>query len=555
MITTLQDAGFIAGLDTLWTPEQGWGADEEKASGLPFLPQYLAALDLFTKLFVAGRIWVHLAAEMQAGKTGVIAALIRMMFTNFGRVNIRYDHIFVITGMSDNEWKVQTRTRLPNIVRDGVQHSGGLVKVKASLRKLARGGHLSDVLIVVDESHIAGRNTNRPYKEVFAELRTLCPQEHWATNNIKIVTVSATDPALVLQAGEMPATADVVRLSTTDAYQSVQGLMESGRIHQTRDLGLPEHRQAMFDFIATTYGDRPLYHIIRPKASQYAAVMLALRDYRVIPWDAVSKASAENASLSSGGEDDDAFNAILSTPPDRPTFIVLKNMFYAAKTFCDEHVGVLVDRPSASKDDTTLQSLLGRACGYGKSGQTHVFTNLSTVRNYLKLWRDLEAGEVIDDPDLAASKLHKKMAGVHAGGGEDGAIVLGVDASRVPLIGDAPPPVPAKPTKQFDVQVEEFATIGELSARWTAISGETRRFLVHRAADGRFKSSLGEASQVQTDIHAVREWLRTKGVASWGSALTETLRSPDSSGKKLSSIKVAYDGDRPVFFLRWLTVP
>ena len=37
-------------------------------------------------------------------------------------------------------------------------------------------------------------------------------------------------------------------------------------------------------------------------------------------------------------------------------------MFYAAKRLHDEHAGIFFDRVGA-KDDTNLQSLLGRACG------------------------------------------------------------------------------------------------------------------------------------------------------------------------------------------------
>jgi len=147
-------AGFAT---TLWIPEFGWSAAEHEASEDPHEPQILAAMQCFLYFFVAQtqRAWVHLAAEMQAGKTGVVTALIRLMLANARLLRITPDRMFIITGMSDNAWLKQTRERLPLGVRTGVQHSGGLSKIIATLHSLANGDILSNVLIVLDESHIA----------------------------------------------------------------------------------------------------------------------------------------------------------------------------------------------------------------------------------------------------------------------------------------------------------------------------------------------------------------------------------------------------------------
>ena len=174
----LPSNGFSA---MLWTPEFGWSSSESEASQAPHSPQLLAALQIFLWFFIAetNRTWVHLAAEMQAGKTGVVSALIRLMFTNAKKVRITPDRVFILTGMSDNAWIKQTRERLPNSVRTGVAHSGGFSKIQIALRSLAADGHLENVLIIFDESHIASLERNRPNRMIYDEVARLCPRELW----------------------------------------------------------------------------------------------------------------------------------------------------------------------------------------------------------------------------------------------------------------------------------------------------------------------------------------------------------------------------------------
>jgi hypothetical protein len=149
---------------TPWVPEFGWDESETLAAETSHEPQLLAAAQCFLAFFVKPikRVWVHLAAEMQAGKTGVVTTLIRLILSNSATLKIRPNRIFVLTGMGDNAWKKQTRDRLPQGVRANVHHSGGLSKVVKALHSLASSGELSNVLIVIDESHIAAAANNRP---------------------------------------------------------------------------------------------------------------------------------------------------------------------------------------------------------------------------------------------------------------------------------------------------------------------------------------------------------------------------------------------------------
>jgi hypothetical protein len=138
-------------------------------------------------------------------------------------------------------------------------------------------------------------------------------------------------------------------------------------------------------------------------------------------WDVASnkektrktKTKSTDDESSEVGSVTDINKAILKNKPETTTFIILKGMFRAAKTLDDTYVGVLYDRASTG-DATNLQSLLGRACGYGKSARTIIFTSMSTVTNYIRLWRELCASKDFPTEIPSMESLKGRMPGVSA---------------------------------------------------------------------------------------------------------------------------------------------
>jgi hypothetical protein len=431
----LATAGFVVGMENLWVSEHGIDAEEVEAYEAPYPAQYLAALYVFHHLFasMAKKSWVHIAASMQAGKTGVVTAVIRLMMigANFRAIGIQPRNVFIITGMNDDAWKKQSKLRVPLAFRDNVQHSKGLVKIQTALRmKAARNdGVLRDVLIFQDESHIACGVKNQPSRLVYDTLCELCPVDKWVENNIRFVTISATDPSATIGIAERADTA-IVKLTTSDGYQSPESLLASGRLHDTFGLHDEASVRKMLAFVDTTFRGGALWHIVRPKFGKAKEVVEILQRLgrQAVPWD------SDNKKRASAGSDDESsvsmkdINEKLGSAPAVETFIVIKNMFYAAKTLDDTHVGVLFDR-LGHKDDTNLQSLIGRACGYGKSETTHVFGSITTVRNFIEVWSKVAPTETVF-PDVAASTLKRKMPGVSVVAVRGGGSALKVAPSR-----------------------------------------------------------------------------------------------------------------------------
>lgn len=471
-ISTWKKALKAADMDTkLFSERKAWDAaqsDEEKTYDL----QMLAALQTFAWMFTGTqpRAWVHLAAEMQAGKSGVMNALIRLVLQNYGRLSISPDSIFVLTGMSDDAWRKQTRARLPKDVRANVHHSGGLKKVREALLKLHAKDGLRNLLIVLDESQVAAASGNRPNTLVYHTIRECVKPEQWVERNIRFLTVSATDPAKVMAMEGCEVPCRVVRLLTTKDYQSVETLKEEKRIRplDTKDgfgnIGSTPKSMTELKRAVGTY-TTPLWHILRPTMGKTTEVEWMLRkefpEARIVAWDSKVRATAGDEEDSEVTEEMKDINDLLSVAPATHSFVLLKNMFYAAKTLNDEFVGVLWDRMGATVggDNARLQSLLGRACGYGKSKRTVIYTSLETVDRYLGFWRELCRSTDADThtTEHAAGKLHRKMPGVSAVETETGAkVVLTKSVTNPTGINTAEVP---KGQKKKDVETTEVMTL------------------------------------------------------------------------------------------------
>jgi hypothetical protein len=423
----LDTHGYHIRRELLWKTEfpiPGHEGDKEAAAN-PFDPQYLAALQAFRALFIDKKAWVHIKAEMQAGKTGVVNTLTRILLIREIRekIGISPHDIFNITGMNELSWKKQTKDRLFHDLADGVEHNKGLTKVnRAIMRKYETTG-LRNLMIFQDESHIATNISNQPEKQVYAEIKQRIPFDSWHDNNIRIITVSATDPGKVIHSIDSKYAAKIV-LHTLDyhpitnpkGYVGVQMLKDMGRILPCHNLKSQSDVDTLISFIKTVYADSPnRYHIIRPGAKHHNSLIEWLT--KAMPGCDVQQYNQQTKPMRLRVADDGSavseqfsdINDLLEEEPDRPTFILIKNMFYASKTMKDTFVGILFDRASAS-DATNLQSLVGRACGYGKSLRTVVFTDMESVDRYLKVWTNLDSNVV----DIEPSDLTGRMPGIIA---------------------------------------------------------------------------------------------------------------------------------------------
>jgi hypothetical protein len=340
-------------------------------------------------------------AATQAGKTGCMLSIVRQL-TKKTPVLVNPKHIYVITGLSDNQWLSQTRDRMPSYIRsDNVSHRGHFKTVGKRIVEQR------DVLLFIDEVHIANKeemSLDKLMKELcLKDTQTMCDR------NINIVLFTATPNKLLndiqtQESNNQPRWKKHV-LRTGECYVGVEDLMKTHRIFSYKDLYINDdamgpHTQteahqsrlrevqpaknairALQDFIIKRYDSQEKrYHIIRTPSGQKQVVVI--ERFRQLCGDVFQYKRCDSTT------DADVLKLIQQTP-EKHTFIFIKEHLRCAVTLKPKcHIGVLYERVSRCVcDDVIIQGLVGRCCGYDNDEGMVVFTNIDSVERYIKLLR------------------------------------------------------------------------------------------------------------------------------------------------------------------------
>ena len=120
--------------------------------------------------------------KTQTGKTGSMTALIQhYVLSNL----IPIDNIYIITGLSDKAWKIDTKNRMPDSLNSRVYHRANLPKKFVNEIKSKK-----NLLIIMDEIHIACEHDQTIYK-TFKECG-FYDLDYLLENDIKLIQFSAT---------------------------------------------------------------------------------------------------------------------------------------------------------------------------------------------------------------------------------------------------------------------------------------------------------------------------------------------------------------------------
>lgn len=319
--------------------------------------------------------------KTQTGKTGCMTALIHYhVLSN----NIPIENIYIITGLSDKAWKIDTKNRMPDCLNARVFHRANLKDFNDNIEKKR------NLLIIMDEIQIASdqkQTISKTFKKCgFFNL------EYLLKNDIKIVQFSATPDGHIHDIEDWGNHSKIIKLEPGDKYMSSYNLYEDGRILEYQDLyGWDEKTGTVSDEtikhikeikVEIDKYDAPLYHIIRIPNSK------EMKDRRVIQ------------NLQHVFEDDYEFietllsdikidiDVILSKPPLKHTFIFIKEILRCAKTMIKTYLGITYERYSSTiHDSTIIQGLVGRLTGYDDNGKTKCYTNIDTIQRYEDLWK------------------------------------------------------------------------------------------------------------------------------------------------------------------------
>jgi hypothetical protein len=293
------------------------------------------------KAFIDRSVHTVLAiAPTQSGKTGSMLASIKF-FLESPSLSLPIPNIFIITGHSSTEWTQQTKERFPPQFRDNIFHRNQLSTFSKKISSL------SNVLVFVDESHIASRK----HQSVQAALSHL----NFYDNDIKIVLVTAT-PQLCIKNYTIHRT---IHMAPAFGYRSIECLLDDGLILSAKDLSLPSSIPHILE-IKQLLSEEPKYHIIRtPRGDGFPLTVSNFKS--VFGDDCIYIVDAVDFDF-------------LSIPPSAHSFVFIIDRLRCAKTIHKEFLGVLYERcPKIINRDTVIQGLLGRATGYHSFSPT-IFT-------------------------------------------------------------------------------------------------------------------------------------------------------------------------------------
>jgi hypothetical protein len=314
-------------------------------------------------------------ALTQSGKTGSMLSMIHH-FLNNPSLSIPLDNVFTLTGISSTDWVSQTRERFPTSLHHRIYHRNNLLHFFNDIE------HKDNVLVIIDESHIATKN-DQTMSSIFKFLH-FDDSDYLLRHNIKFVFFTAT-PTNIPFFMNNPF-ASMAKMTPPPQYTSIFDLLKSNRILPFKDLcGADIADQAsvrhnvieLKDFILSSF-DAPLYHIIRTHNSTKQNITL----YHF------QKVWKDDARIILDSPQFD-LNKLLSKPPTIHTFIFIKERLRCAKTIVKKFIGVLYERITHKPNlNSIIQGLAGRATGYDSGKHLVVFTHLESIVDYFHIWHN-----------------------------------------------------------------------------------------------------------------------------------------------------------------------
>jgi len=309
----------------------------------------------------------------QSGKTGLMLAFLKQYLADQEN-QINPEHIFLITGLSSVEWLNQTKSRMPPIIHNNILHCGTIQR-----RLIQKLIGKKNIIILIDETHVACEIENQIGKAFRAS--KLYMRDYLMNFDVKIIEFSATPNGIIYDVKKWRDRADLVKMRPGAGYVGCADLLTMRRLRQYKPLidlegvenveelkGVVDRMPRMYHIIRTVTGTRQDQQI-----KNFISVFSDKNRYAYVRYD------EQNAKRE--------INEILSTEPKRHTFIFVKEMFRCAKTLVTRFIGVCYDRYTDHVDDSVIiQGLLGRLTGYQYNGVSVCFTNIDSVKRYVKQW-------------------------------------------------------------------------------------------------------------------------------------------------------------------------
>lgn len=378
--------------------------DALRKTNLPLIyPTQVIYGHRISNAFFSGKSLVMFVASPQFGKTATSLQCIIDLTTSLDEMKrIHKDNVFVVTGLSDLDWKTQMQARmLPSFV-DKVFHRNDIHKMVAKIK------NKSDIFIVVDEVHVALQN-NQSVHELLIN-SGIWDINYLTKHNIKILCISATPSFVLMDVNEWDANLRCTIVAKPSLhivnYMGFQAMLDEDRI-QIFDIKCTRDINMLVSKVEARYRG-PKYHILR--LNQKLRV-----EFGQVVERAGYLVSDHNCTTRLADVD-----SMLNSEPSRHHFIIIKSLWRASKTLCDKHIGVCMD--NSNDFNCVAQGLGGRLLGYRRSrgpSAPLLFSNVSAIKQYvswLETGADYHTCELYESNQLKiveGSMKRKKISSLH----------------------------------------------------------------------------------------------------------------------------------------------
>jgi hypothetical protein len=321
----------------------------------------------------------------QTGKTGCMTSLI--LHYVLGNL-IPIDNIYIITGLSDKEWKKDTKNRMPDSINERVFHRANLPKTffKDIIEK-------KNSLIIMDEIQIACNEYQTIHKTF--EKCGFYNLDFLLDNDIKLVQFSATPDGNINDISDWKYHSTKVKLLPGENYYGPKQAIQQERVKQFKDLTKLENvLELKTDIYKYT---NPRYHLIRVHSKRENKTGSNNQDIVIDYFHTVFREEDYDYNTNYLKKKKGDINDILEDKPTKHTFIFYCEILRCAKTQCKKYIGISYERFSNNINDSTIiQGSFGRITGYDDNGDSICYTNIPSLENYNNLWdNDMEFKEVI----------------------------------------------------------------------------------------------------------------------------------------------------------------
>lgn len=274
------------------------------------------------------------------------------------------EDIFIITGMSDNDWQKQTTEDMFSCIKGNVYHLG---KIK-EFHKIIENKRNTKILIIIDECQIA-TTKNLQIDKIIKDLECQADEKNI---NIKYLVVSATPSVIKYDLDKCGTNHKLVIVEPSEKYVSFQTFINEDRLCEADELSY-EFLDNNFLPLLKEIFIKPKYHIIRLSEKKRSIFVNWCKKYNYIVVCLDSKHPVQTN--------------LLIEEPIHHTFIIIKGYWRAGKRMKDKHVGIVYEYNPNKDIDITAQGLVARFCGNDKLMNTKVsprlFCKIDTIKEYI----------------------------------------------------------------------------------------------------------------------------------------------------------------------------